>query len=119
VRYQTRGALRDVIACHCSQCRKTSGHHVAATQVASEDLQLAESATLRWYRSSDSAQRGFCARCGGNVFWKESAAGSNRISIMAGTLDMPTGLRLIQHIFVADKSDYYQIADDAPQTAQW
>jgi hypothetical protein len=53
------------------------------------------------------------------VFWKESASGSNCTSIMAGTLDMPTGLRLIQHIFVADKSDYYEINDGAPQSAQW
>lgn len=119
VRYQTRGALRDVIACHCSQCRRTSGHFVAATQVPSEDLQLTESATLRWYRSSESAERGFCARCGGNLFWRETSPGSQYTSIMAGTLDTPTGLRIIQHIYTADKSDYYEIDDGAPQSAQW
>lgn len=31
VRYEVRGPLRDVIACHCTQCRRTSGHFVAAT----------------------------------------------------------------------------------------
>ena len=119
VRYETRAELRDVITCHCSQCRRTSGHFVAATQVASEDLHLLESGTLRWYRSSDSAQRGFCARCGGNLFWKESAPDSKTISIMAGTLDTPTGLKIAQHIFTADKSDYYEIDDGAPQSPQW
>ena len=33
-------------------------------------------------------------------------------SITAGTLDLPTGLRIDSHIFTADKSDYYEITDD-------
>jgi len=119
VRYAVRGPLRDVIACHCSQCRRTSGHFVAATQSLATDLLLDKAATLRWFRSSDVAERGFCERCGGNLFWRETAPGTETISIMAGTLDSPTGLRLAQHIFVADKSDYYGICDAAPQVAGW
>lgn len=117
VRYQTRSALRDVIACHCTQCRQTSGNFVAATQVPTADLQLVESSTLRWYRSSESAERGFCERCGGNLFWRPTDATTT--SIMAGTVDVPTGLRTVQHIFTADKSDYYEINDSAPQSALW
>jgi hypothetical protein len=116
VRYQTQGPLRNVIACHCSQCRKTSGHFVAASQVPSANLQLIESTTLRWYRSSPGAERGFCERCGGNLFWREIAPDTGVTSIMAGTLDTPTGLRIIQHIYTADKSDYYEIDDGAPQS---
>jgi hypothetical protein len=119
VRYRTTANLRDVIACHCSQCRKTSGHYVAATQVPSADLHLTDSATLRWYRSSSSAERGFCTRCGGNIFWRETAPASKHTSIMAGTLDPPTGLTIEQHIFTADRSDYYEIDDSAPQSARW
>jgi hypothetical protein len=119
VRYETLGPLRNVIACHCSQCRKTSGHFVAATQVPSKELRLTESATLRWYRSSAGAERGFCVRCGGNLFWRETAPGSLDTSIMAGTLDPPTGLRIVEHIYTADKSDYYEIDDGLPQSAQW
>lgn len=118
VRYEIRGPLRDVIACHCSQCRRTSGHFVAASQALNTDLVLLESATLRWYRSSGEAERGFCERCGGNLFWRPTAPGSGVTSIMAGTLDAPTGLRLVQHIYVDDKSDYYTIADGALQSPQ-
>ncbi len=117
VRYQTHSALRDIITCHCSQCRKTGGHFVAATQVPTADLELIESSTLRWYRSSESAERGFCVRCGGNLFWRPTDSGTT--SIMAGTVDPPTGLRIIQHIFTADKSDYYEINDGVPQSAHW
>lgn len=118
VRYEIHGPLRDVIACHCSQCRRTSGHFVAATQACTADIVLVEAASLEWYRSSAVAERGFCNRCGGNLFWRPTAAAPSVTSIMAGTLDTPTGLKLMQHIFVADKSDYYAIADGAPQSSQ-
>ena len=117
VRYEVKGPLRDVIACHCSQCRKTSGHFVAATRAPTTNLLLTAFETLRWYRSSDTAERGFCARCGGNLFWRPTTPGSDTTSIMAGTLETPTGLRLMQHIYTADKSDYYQINDAVPQRA--
>ncbi len=119
VRYAVKGPLRDVVACHCSQCRRTSGHYVAATGAPSADLTLLESATLRWYASSDRAERGFCGRCGGNLFWRPTGGDHAWTGIMAGSLDPPTRLKTVQHIFVADKSDYYLIADGAPQLAQW
>jgi hypothetical protein len=34
---------------------------------------------------------------------------------MAGTIDTPTGLDAVEHIFVADASDYYELADGLPQ----
>lgn len=119
VRYAVSGALRAVHACHCSQCRRWSGNFVAATRALTSDLTLTEAATLTWYRSSDTGERGFCARCGGNVFWRRASGERTWTSIMAGTLDAPTGLRMARHIFVADKSDYYDIADDLPQHAAW
>ncbi len=108
VRYQVAGPLRHVIACHCGQCRKTSGHYVAATQAALADVTITGE-TLGWYRSSPEAERGFCTRCGGNLFWRPGAGG--RISIFAGTLDGPTGLRMTEQIHVADKGDYYDLPD--------
>lgn len=116
VRYSVRGALRDVIACHCSQCRRTSGHFVAATGAESERITLLKDATLVWFASSSKAERGFCVRCGGNLFWRPLRDARAWTSIMAGTLDPPTTIKLKKHIFVADKSDYYEIADGLPQS---
>src|ERR1700674_4368867 len=107
VRYRIRGALRGVIACHCSQCRRTSGHYAAMTSAPSANIELTASDRLLWYKSSDTAERGFCGRCGGNLFWKQ--AGRDEISITAGTLDTPTNISVEQHIFVAHKYDYYAI----------
>jgi len=110
VRYAVSGKLRHVIACHCTQCRKTSGHHVAATSAPRDRVEV--SGEVAWYASSDSARRGFCPTCGSNLFW--DGAGAN-LSIFAGTLDGATGLNIAGHIYCADKGDYYEIADGLPQ----
>ncbi len=113
VRYEVRGSLRPVVNCHCAQCRRTSGHFVAATAARREDLTLVESGGLRWYESSETARRGFCRTCGASLFWEAVSGG--RISIMAGTLDPPTGLETVAHIFVEDAGDYYEISDGLPR----
>jgi len=117
VRYRTTGRLRPVVACHCSQCRRTSGHYAAMTSVSASELELTREEGLAWYRSSPSAERGFCSRCGSNLFWRPTAR--DEISITAGTLDVPTHLEIAEHIFVADQSDYYEISDGKPQKARW
>jgi hypothetical protein len=117
VQYEVRGALRAVIYCHCNMCRRISGHFVAATACDREDLVLKSSATLQWYQSSATARRGFCSRCGSNLFW--DPVGESRICIMAGSLDPPTGLIAKGHIFVAEAGDYYRIDDGLPQSALW
>lgn len=115
VRYEIHGSMRPVVACHCTQCRRTSGHHVAATAVRAEHLRLVYSAGLRWYASNPNARRGFCGRCGSNLFWEPRIG--EHVSIMAGTLDGPTGLATAVHIHTADAGDYYRIADGVPRKA--
>lgn len=113
VRYELTPPLRPVVACHCGQCRRTSGNFVTATRVARERFALTADSGLSWYRSSPRAERGFCARCGSSLFWR--ADGLDTISIMAGTIDGDTGLRTAAHICVADKGDYYKINASEPQ----
>ena len=115
VRNRVTGRLQPVVACHCRQCRRTHGHFAAYTATPRAALELVEAAGLRWYGSSPGVRRGFCGTCGASVFW-ERVEGS-QISIAAGTLDAPTGLATVGHIFVADAGDYYAIADDLPRFA--
>ena len=61
--FELSGPLREVIGCHCTQCRKTSGHYWAATSVNTAQVHLLQSQGLTWHRSSDVARRGFCKRC--------------------------------------------------------
>lgn len=113
VTYTVDGPLRPVVNCHCQQCRKSSGHHVAATSAARDGITI--TGDVKWFQSSASARRGFCPECGSNLFWDNS--GEN-LAIFAGTIDGNTGVQSIGHIYVADKGDYYEISDGLPQAAQ-
>jgi hypothetical protein len=117
VRYSITGPLNPVLACHCSMCAKTTGNYAAMTACELADLRMRSEDTLRWYASSPSVDRGFCSRCGGNVFWKQKD--STQLYITAGSLDKPTGVRVAEHIFVGSKSDFYDIADGSPQKVEW
>jgi len=113
VSFEISGALRPVVACHCGQCRKTSGHFWAATQVDDDQLRLKCDETLQWFRSSGTAKRGFCNACGSSLFWQMD--GEGKTSIGAGVFET-TDLETVKHIYVKDKGDYYDIADGLPQS---
>ncbi len=113
VRYRFAKPTRGVVNCHCTQCRRTHGHFAAYTMALNDDFELLEDRGLKWFRASDTARRGFCQECGASLFWDRDS--NNRISIAAGSLDSPTNLKTTDHIFVADKGDYYEIDDGLPQ----
>ena len=112
VRFEARGKLREVVYCHCSQCRRQSGHFYAATSLPEADLAVSGGDNVTWYAASDLARRGFCRVCGSVLFWKRN--GAPDISLMAGAFDKPSGLEGGLHIFAADKGDYYSIDDGLP-----
>lgn len=117
VRFQAVGPLREVIACHCWECRRQSGHFYAMTSVPLDRFRLTAENGLAWYRASGIARRGFCRTCGSTLFWQPDQGA--RIAIAAGAFDGPLGVRLAQHIYCAEKGDYYDIADGLPQLPGW
>ena len=116
VAFTIDGDLSPPSACHCGQCRKQSGHVWSSTSTHLDNLSFTASDTLRWFRASETARRGFCSECGSFLFWQHNE--EDTISISMGALSAPTGLKLSKHIFVEDKGDYYDISDDLPQRAQ-
>lgn len=117
VRFSVSVPLPAPDACHCRQCRKQSGHVWASTDVPREALTIDSGEDrLRWFQSSPKVRRGFCGDCGSFLFWDPPARGS--IAIAMGAFDGPTGTHLAHHIFVADKGDYYDIADGLAQNEQ-
>lgn len=113
IRYQVTGPLRPVLNCHCGMCQRFHGHYGAYTSVRRADLAFIGAREPAWFQSSAVARRGFCPDCGSSLFWHRLE--SSGIEIAAGSLDQPSGLVTGGHIFVADKPDYYEIADSLPQ----
>lgn len=113
VSFEVAGTLHPPDACHCTQCRRQSGHYWVSTDVQRSAITLHGAAKLTWYRSSDKVRRGFCSTCGSALFW--DPIGRDKIAIAMGAFDKPTGTHIDKHIFVADKGDYYDITDGLPQ----
>lgn len=113
VRFATRGPLRPVIFCHCSQCRKQTGLYYAATSVAGPDIEIC--GAVSWFAASSFAKRGFCGTCGSALFWKPEA--EDRYAVLAGAFDDPNALTPGYHICVASKAGFYEIGDGLPQYA--
>jgi hypothetical protein len=113
VRYRVDGPLRDVLICHCSECRRWHGNAAACTAAARDRLELTEQRGLRWIaspRSDAHARRGFCGECGSSLFW--DAPDRDYVAIAAGSLDGGAGIRVAAHWYVSQKGDWYDLPDD-------
>ncbi|MGF1876976.1 GFA family protein [Photobacterium frigidiphilum] len=115
-KFEVSGALETTDACHCNQCRKWTGHFLASAEVSRDSLSIYGSENLSWHHSSEKVRRGFCSKCGSSLFFDPLDTDKHHwIGISLGAFDTPTGTNLGQHIFVAEKGDYYEITDGLPQ----
>lgn len=115
VSFRIDGPLTPAVLCHCSQCRRQSGHAWASTHIDESALTLSGETHLRWISVSETARRGFCGECGSVLFW--NPRDEDKISVSMGSIDPPHGVRIEKHIFTASKGDYYDINDGLPQKA--
>ena len=113
IKLKTQGYHRNVQNCHCIQCMKTHGHHAAYTNVEERNIKFLQKRTLKWFKSSKRAKRGFCNKCGASLFFK--IMGARTISIAAGMFNRPIKLKTTMNIFVKGKSDYYKLDSRMPK----
>ena len=117
IQLKTKGPLRHVSNCHCRQCMKTHGNYAAYTNVLAKDIKFIKKRTLKWFKSSKKARRGFCNKCGASIFFK--FLGSDNISIAAGMFQNPTKLKTTINIFIKGKLDYYQLDNKLPKFSRY
>ncbi|MGI8901159.1 MAG: GFA family protein [Nocardioides sp.] len=113
ISYVVRGPLRDVLICHCGDCRRWHGHTAAMTSARRRDVLVNEPESVRWFMipgNGPRPRRGFCPTCGSSLFW--DAPERLTIGISAGSLDQPTGLHSAGHVYVAQAADYELLVDD-------
>lgn len=116
VRLRVNGPMAAPNACHCTACRKQSGHFGASVDMPRKALSVTGMAHVVWYQSSEKVRRGFCGICGSTLFW--DPVFHDWTAVAMGAFDTPTQTQLALHIYVADKGDYYDIADGLPQNQQ-
>ena len=103
-------------ACHCSQCRKQSGHYYAGRNVLKSALSVIGEDSVAWYQSSTQVRRGFCPTCGSNLFWAPTMDDYDYIAVAMGAFATPSNSHIAKHTFTGDKGDYYDIPEGEEQS---
>nr|WP_321439512.1 GFA family protein [uncultured Hyphomonas sp.] len=112
---QFEGTLKDGAefgVCHCSTCQHWNGGPGLATEM--DGMNISGESHVTWYASSEWAERGFCAGCGSNLFYRLK---ENRdlYFVQVGCLDEPGRLTLAEHIFVEEMPGHYDFTGNAPR----
>ncbi|MEA3054338.1 MAG: hypothetical protein QOG72_3241 [Sphingomonadales bacterium] len=113
VSFEVKGDLPAPDACHCTSCRKSTGHYLVSTDVPRDSLTIEGAENVGWYRSSEKVRRGFCSTCGSTLFW--DPIHRDWTGVAMGAFEAPTGTRIHVHVHTEEKGDYYGIGDGVPQ----
>jgi hypothetical protein len=113
VRFVVQAPLRDVVWCHCSRCQRFHGGPGPYTTVPRAQVRFRAQHGLAWWKASKTVLRGICRECGASLFFSDSS--SPELTIAAGALVPPTGLRSTLHLFVGSKPDWYSLDQVLPK----
>lgn len=116
VRFQVTGHIRNIVFCHCSQCRKAQGSAFGTNGIVrSEDFRLTAGAgNLTSYESSPGKFRFFCRTCGSPIMSRNDAQPGD-VRVRLGTLDADIAERPMAHIFATSRACWDEITDGLPQ----
>ena len=111
IRIEMTGAKDHIEICQCDMCRRWSGAFYTALQGGEVVIEGEEAATI--YRSSDWAERGFCSKCGSNLWYRFLPTGNRSFS--AGLFDAAARHAIEKEIFVDERADWCRIEGDHPR----
>ena len=100
----------EIDICHCEMCQRWGGTMYAGIEA--DDFSVEGEDLITAYQSSDWAERAFCGRCGSNLWYRFLPTGNR--TFLAGLFDLPAGLRIKHQIFVDEKPDWYDLAQESP-----
>lgn len=104
--------VHDVGVCHCDMCRRWCGGPGIAVHV--KDMPSISGAEhVKWFKSSDWAERGFCSNCGSNLFYRLNLETPEYV-VFAGAFDDQSTFHMKNQIFIEEKPAYYDFAGDIP-----
>jgi len=111
VTFTAEDVQTDINSCHCGMCRRWNGGPAFATSVGKVTFEGEENITR--YHSSESAERGFCSRCGTNLFFRLKE--QDHYVMWMGSFDDQTPFNLAGEIFIDAKPPAYSLAGDHPR----
>lgn len=111
VTYTAEDVQTDINSCHCGMCRRWNGGPAFAAMVGKVTFEGEENITR--YDSSEWAERGFCSRCGTNLFFRLKE--QDQYVIWMGSFDDQAPFNLAGEIFIDEKPPAYTLAGEHPR----
>ncbi len=108
VRFSATARKPSVVACHCDMCRRWSAGPFMA--VSCQNVTFEDPENVSRIRSSDWAERGFCAKCGSNLFYHIREASDYQMA--AGLFDDQSMLRMSLQVFTDYRPAFYEFANE-------
>jgi hypothetical protein len=116
VRFTINGPVRDIFVCHCSICRRLHGGPANYSACEMDELHMDSADELRHFDVAD-ATYSFCGTCGSRLFWRRPSL--SYVAVSAASLDQPTGLHTLGHIFVGSAGDYEDLSTALPKHVEY
>lgn len=106
IRYEVSVPVEKLIACHCTDCQRTSGTGASFNAVMpSSALRFTRGKTRVFSKPSDSGNllhRHFCGDCGSPIY-SQRANAPDFLVLKAGSLDHPEGLKVVMNIWTRSR----------------
>lgn len=120
VRFTISGGIRNIIYCHCSQCRKAQGSAFATNGIVNIEHFHFDSGekALTGYDSSDDQTKYFCQHCGSPIISKRKSV-PGEVRIRLGCIESEISERPQAHIFVTSKANWEDISGDLAQYEEY
>ncbi|WP_341503677.1 GFA family protein [Gallaecimonas sp. GXIMD4217] len=111
-----KGPISDIIHCHCSLCRKSSGTAFATNGfVQAGDFEVSRGRDrLSAFAFKPGRNRHFCSVCGSPVY-SSNDQDPGRVRIRLGLLDSDISERPLSHNFVSSKANWEDMDAKLPR----
>jgi len=107
VKVSARAVEPSVSVCHCDMCRRWSSGPFM--EVTCHSVVFEGEGAIGRIRSSDWAERGFCTKCGSNLFYHILESDEYQLSV--GLLDHQSKLVMELQVFTDSKPPFYDLAN--------
>lgn len=108
--------ITDIIHCHCSLCRKSSGTAYATNGFVNTDNFQVKTGTdhIKYFELRPGKRRHFCAICASPVY-SSNDADPSRVRLRLGILDSDIQEQVLSHNFVSSKANWDCFESSLPQ----
>ncbi len=119
IRYEADVFLHNGYICHCTICQRSTGQPAEITVLIKAGTLKYLKEEPKYYVSSDTGKRGFCANCGSRIVWQALAAEDDWLTnVTVGSLDRPAEARVTRHIYADTQLPWYHTCEDLPKLTE-